>query len=133
MQLKIKGLLENTAIFFVSEIGGVQENIFYNFGKNSEKDINMKFGNFIIVFDKKNNLNKNELNYAHENTKNLVTPFDVFTSLVHIATGNKFSEAKLYLNLDKRGKSVFIQFEKNERTCQFYDKWMDKDYCYFQK
>ena len=125
--------MENTAIFFVSEIGGVQENIFYNFGKNSEKDINMKFGNFIIVFDKKNNLNKNELNYANENTKNLVTPFDVFTSLVHIATGNKFSEAKLYLNLDKRGKSVFIQFEKNERTCQFYDKWMDKDYCYFQK
>ena len=125
--------MENTAIFFVSEIGGVQENIFYNFGKNSEKDINMKFGNFIIVFDKKNNLNKNELNYAHENTKNLVSPFDVFTSLVHIATGNKFSEAKLYLNLDKRGKSVFIQFEKNERTCQFYDKWMDKDYCYFQK
>ena len=133
MQLKIKGLLENTAIFFLSEIGGVQENIFYNFGKNSEKDINMKFGNFIIVFDKKNNLNKNELNYSHENTKNLVSPFDVFTSLVHIATGNKFSEAKLYLNLDKRGKSVFIQFEKNERTCQFYDKWMDKDYCYFQK
>ena len=133
IQLKIKGLLENTAIFFLSEIGGVQENIFYNFGKNSEKDINMKFGNFIIVFDKKNNLNKNELNYAHENTKNLVTPFDVFTSLVHIATGNKFSEAKLYLNLDKRGKSVFMLFEKNERTCQFYDKWMDKDYCYFQK
>ena len=133
IQLKIKGLLENTAIFFVSEIGGVQENIFYNFGKNSEKDINMKFGNFIIVFDKKNNWNKNELNYAHENTKNLVTPFDVFTSLVHIATGNKFSEAKLYLNLDKRGKSVFMLFEKNERTCQFYDKWMDKDYCYFQK
>ena len=133
MQLKIKGLLENTAIFFLSEIGGMQENIFYNFGKNSEKDINMKFGNFIIVFDKKNNLNKNELNYAHENTKNLVSPFDVFTSLVHIATGNKFSEAKLYLNLDKRGKSVFMQFEKNERTCQFYAKWMDKDYCYFQK
>ena len=133
MQLKIKGLLENTAIFFVSEIGGVQENIFYNFGKNSEKDINMKFGNFIIVFDKKNNLNKNELNYAHENTKNLVSPFDVFTSLVHIATGNKFNEAKLYLNLDKRGKSVFMLIEKNERTCQFYDKWMDKDYCYFQK
>ena len=133
LQLKIKGLLENTAIFFISEIGGTQENIFYNFGKNSEKEMNMKFGNFIIVFDKKNNLNKNELNYLYENKKNLVTPFDVFASLVHIATGNKFDDAKLYLNLDKRGKSVFKQIEINERTCEFYGKWMSKDFCYFQK
>ena len=133
LQLKNKGLLENTAIFFVSEMGGVQENIFYYFGKNSEKEINMKFGNFIIVFDKKNKLDKKELNYAHENKKNLVSPFDVFTTLVHIATGNKFIDSKLYINLDKRGKSIFMQFEKNERTCQFYNKWMDKEYCYFQK
>ena len=131
LQLKIKGQLENTAIFFLSEGGGAQSNIFYNFGKNSEKEINMKFGNFMILFDKKNNLKENELNNAIENTKKLVTPFDVFASLVHIATGNKINEIKLYLNKNNIGVSVFKQIDSSERDCKLYDGWMDKDFCYF--
>ena len=131
LQLKIKGQLENTAIFFLSEGGGAQSNIFYNFGKNSEKEINMKFGNFMILFDKKNNLKENELNNAIENRKKLVTPFDVFASLVHISTGNKINEIKLYLNKNNIGVSVFKQIDSSERDCKLYDGWMDKDFCYF--
>ena len=133
IQLKFKGLLENTAIFFMSEIGGTQENIFYNFGKNSEKEMNMKFASFIIIFDKKNNLNESELKFIHDNKKILLTPFDVYMSLVHIAMGNKMKDIKLYLDEGKRGESVFKNIEASERNCEFYNEWMDNDYCYFHK
>ena len=133
IQLKFKGLLENTAIFFLSEIGGTQENIFYNFGKNSEKEMNMKFGNFILIIDKKNNINENDYKLLYENKKILITPFDVYKSLVHIAMGNKIIDIKLYLDGGKRGESVFKKIEKNERNCDFYSDWMNKDYCYFNK
>ena len=133
IQLKFKDLLKNTAIFFVSEIGGMQENIFYNFGKNSEKEMNTKFGNFIIIFDKKNNLNENEYKFIGDNTKILVTPFDVYMSLVNIPNGNNNKNIKLYLDEDKKGESVFKRIEANERNCKFYSEWMDNDYCYFNK
>ena len=133
IQLKFKDLLKNTAIFFVSEIGGMQENIFYNFGKNSEKEMNTKFGAFIIIFDKKNNLNENEKKFIGDNTKILVTPFDVYMSLVNIPFGNNNKNIKLYLDEDKKGESVFKKLEANERNCKFYSEWMDNDYCYFNK
>ena len=80
----------------MSEIGGTQENIFYNFGKNSEKEMNVKFASFIIILDKKNNLNESEYKFIHDNKKIMLTPFDVYTSLVHIAMGNKIKDIKLY-------------------------------------
>ena len=133
IQLKFRGLLENTAIFFLSEIGGTQENIFYNFGKNSEKEMNVKFASFIIILDKKNNLNESEYKFIHDNKKIMVTPFDVYTSLVHIAMGNKIKEIKLYLDEGKRGESVFKKIESNERNCETYNSWMDNGFCYFNK
>lgn len=133
IQLKFKGLLENTAVFFLSEIGGTQENIFYNFGKNSEKEMNMKFASFIIILDKKNNLNESEYKFICDNKKILLTPFDVYTSLVHIAMGNKINDIKLYLDEDKRGESIFKKIERDQRNCEFYNGWMDNDYCYFHK
>ena len=133
IQLKFKGLLENTAIFFMSEIGGVQDNIYYNFGKNSEKEMNMKFGSFLIILGKKNNLNESEYKFLYDNTKIMVTPFDVYTSLVHIAMGNKIKDIKLYLDEGKKGESIFKKIEKNERNCEFYNDWMHKDYCYFHR
>ena len=133
IQLKFKGLLDRTAIFFVSDVGGMQKNIFYNFGKNSEIEMNIKFSNFIIVYDKKNNLNENEVKYLHGNKNNLLTPFDVYMSLVHIATGNKIKKVKLYLDEGKRGESVFNFIDKNDRNCELYNNWMGKDFCYFQR
>ena len=133
IQLKFRGLLENTAIFFLSEIGGTQENIYYNFGKNSEKEMNVKFASFIIILDKKNNLNESEYKFIHDNKKIILTPFDVYTSLVHIAMGNKIKEIKLYLDEGKRGESIFKNIEKNERNCKAYNDWMDNGFCYFDK
>ena len=133
IQLKFRGLLENTAIFFLSEIGGTQENIFYNFGKNSEKEMNVKFASFIIILDKKNNLNESEYKFIHDNKKIMVTPFDVYTSLVHIAMGNKIKDIKLYLDEGKRGESIFKKIESNERNCETYNSWMDNGFCYFNK
>ena len=111
----------------------MQENIFYNFGKNSEKEMNTKFGTFIIIFDIKNNLNENEYKFIGDNTKILVTPFDVYMSLVNIPFGNNNKNIKLYLDEDKKGESVFKRIEANERNCKFYSEWMDNDYCYFNK
>ena len=133
IQLKFRGLLENTAIFFLSEIGGTQENIYYNFGKNSEKEMNVKFASFIIILDKKNNLNESEYKFINDNKKIMLTPFDVYTSLVHIAMGNKIKDIKLYLDEGKRGESIFKNIEKNERNCKAYNDWMDNGFCYFDK
>jgi len=133
IKLKFKGLLENTAIFFLSEIGGTQENIYYNFGKNSEKEMNVKFASFIIILDKKNNLNESEYKFINDNKKIMLTPFDVYTSLVHIVMGNKIKDIKLYLDEGKRGESIFKNIEKNERNCKAYNDWMDNGFCYFDK
>ena len=133
IQLKFKGLLENTAICFLSEIGGTQENIYYNFGKNSEKEMNVKFASFIIILDKKNNLNESEYKFINDNKKIMLTPFDVYTSLVHIAMGNKIKDIKLYLDEGKRGESIFKNIEKNERNCKYYNDWMENGFCYFDK
>ena len=111
----------------------MQDNIYYNFGKNSEKEINMKFGSFIIVIDKKNNLNESIYKSIHENKKVLVTPFDVYMSLVHITMGNSIKDMKIYLDEGKRGESIFKKIENNDRNCEFYIEWMNKDYCYFHK
>ena len=73
-------------------------------------------------------MNKNVIKYTHDNRSNLVTPFDVYMSLVRIVIGNNIQKIKLYLDENKRGESLFKFIDKNDRNCEFYNKWMEKDY-----
>ena len=130
IKLNFNGLLDNTAVFFVSEYGGIQDNILYNFGVNSEKEINMKMGSFLLLMNKKNKLSDDENKIVYNNQNKLVTSFDIYASLSHIAVGNTENKIKLYLNESHKGESVFRIIDGNERKCVFYkDYWMDENYC----
>ena len=130
IKLNFNGLLDDTAVFFISELGGVQENILYNFGKYSEKEINMKFGSFFLLLNKKNKLNENEYKILFNNQNIMMTPYDIYASLVHISLGNKLNDMKLFIDENSKGDSVFRNIEGNSRNCQFYkDVWIDEHFC----
>ena len=129
-KLSFNGLLDDTAVFFVSEYGGVQDNILYNFGINNEKEINMKMGAFLLLLNKKNKLNNEQNKIVYNNQNKLVTAFDIYASLSHIAVGNIKDKIKIYLDESNKGESVFRIIDINERRCEFYkDYWMDENYC----
>ena len=131
IKLNFNGLLNDTAIFFVSEIGGVQDYILYNFGKYNEKEINLKFGTFFLLINKENKINKNTYKIINQNQNMLITPFDVYVSLVNIAVGNKINNIKLFIDeKSNKGESVFDIIDGESRNCQFYKNyWMDEQFC----
>ena len=131
IKLNFNGLLDDTAIFFMSEMGGVQDYILYNFGKNNEKEINAKFGTFFLLLSKKNSISKNTYKIINNNQNILITPFDVYMSLVNVAVGNKINNIKLFIDENSnKGESVFDVIDGNSRNCQFYKKyWMDEQFC----
>ena len=131
IKLNFNGLLNDTAIFFVSEIGGVQDYILYNFGKNNEKEINAKFGTFFLLINKQNNISKNTYKIINKNQNMLITPFDIYISLVNIAVGNKINNIKLFIDENSnKGESVFDMIDGKSRNCQFYKNyWMDEQFC----
>ena len=131
IKLIFNGLLKDTAIFFMSEIGGVQDYILYNFGKNNEKEINAKFGTFFLLINRQNNISNNTYKIINKNQNILVTPFDVYISLVNIAVGNKINNIKLFIDENSnKGESVFDVIDGKSRNCQFYKNyWMDEQFC----
>ena len=130
IKLNFNGLLDNTAIFFVSEYGGNQEHILYNFGIHSEKEINIKFGSFFLLLNKNNNLNEEESKMVYNNQNKLMTPFDIYASLVHIPLGTELNQISLFLDENNKGESVFKNIEGNDRNYNYYkDYWIDSKYC----
>ncbi len=130
IKLSFNGYLDDTAVFFVSEYGGVQDNILNNFGLYNEKEINMKMGSFLLLLNKKNNLSGDDNKIVYNNQNILVTSFDIYATLSHIALGNTINKIKLYLDENNKGESVFKIIEGNERKCEFYKEyWMDEKFC----
>lgn len=131
IKLNFNGLLNDTAIFFVSELGGMQDYILYDFGKNNEKEMNAKFGTFFLLINKKNNMSRNTYKIINNNQNIMITPFDVYISLVNIAVGNKINNIKLFIDENSnKGESVFDMIDGNSRNCKFYKNyWMDEQFC----
>ena len=130
IKLSFNDLLNDSAIFFLSEYGNKQNNILYNLGIYNEKEINMKFGSFFLLINNKNNLSGNEYQILYNNQNKLITPFDIYASLVHIPIGNKIDKIKLYLDENNKGESVFKIIDGNERNNEFYkDYWINEKYC----
>ena len=130
VKLKFNGYLNNTAIFFISEYGGGQENILYKFGIHNEKEINDKFGTFILVMSKNNKLSENEKKIVYDNQNKMVTPFDIYASLVNIPLGKKISDIKLNVDEKNKGKSIFKEIDGKQRNYAFFKEfWVDEKYC----
>ena len=130
IKLNFNRLLDNTAIFFISENGSGSDKILYNLGIHSEKDINMKFGTFILLLNKNNKLDAEEKNWVFFNQNKMLTPFDIYASLVNIPLGNKFKNVKLFLDENYKGESVFKLIIGGQRNNLFYKNyWIDDKFC----
>ena len=130
LKLSFNGLLDDTAIFFLSEYGSGQEKILYDLGIRNEKEINMKFGSFILLLNKKNNLTEDQRKFVYNNQNKLMTPFDIYASLVNIPLGNEIKDVKLFLDEKNKGESVFKAIDGGERNNMFYkDYWSDDKFC----
>ena len=130
IKFSFNGLLDDTAVFFVSEFGGVQDNILYNFGINNEKEINMKMGSFFLLLNKNNKLSNDENKMIYNNQNKMLSSFDIYATLTHIAMGSNINKIKLYLDEDNRGESIFRIIDGNERNCNFYKNyWIDEEFC----
>ena len=130
IKLHFNGLLDDTAIFFISEYGGIQDNILYNLGTYNEKDINMKLGSFFLLVNKKSQLSENEYKNIYNNQNKIISPFDICATLFHIPIGNKNNKIKLYLDENNKGESIFNPIDGNVRNSEFYkDYWINEKYC----
>ena len=130
IRLHFNGLLDDTAIFFISEYGGIQNNILYSLGIYNEKEINMKLGSCFVLLNKKSQLTENEYKNVYNNQNKIISPFDIYASLVHIPIGNKNNKIKLYLDENNKGESIFDPIDGNSRNPEFYkDYWINEKYC----
>ena len=119
-----KSLLENTAIFFVSDHG----NGMYGFYRDIQADDflferTLAFW-FIILHDFKN---EEEVINLEENQQTLLTPYDIFDSLSDIIFDEENMNVHTRLNL---GKSIFRKIDAKNRTCMKYTEWPLDEMCH---
>ena len=119
-----KSLLENTAIFFVSDHG----NGMYGFYRDIQADDflferTLAFW-FIILHNFKN---EEEIKNLEENQQTLLTPYDIFDTLSDIIFDEENMKVHTRLNL---GKSVFRKIDAKNRTCMKYTEWPLDEMCH---
>ena len=124
-ELYDKGYLDNTALFIVSDHGN-QNNGIYDIINFSEFELEKKMGTFILL------LSKNSKKYQENLLKNqqiMVTPYDIYDTMIHIAYGDNNNDIKNKYSADNKGKSVLLEINENERNCKKYDDWIDDKFC----
>ena len=117
-----KGYLKNTALFIISDHGNHMPGI-YNLFFSDQYETERVLANFYFIFnspnlfgDKLNDFRLFNIN-AMENQQSLVTPYDIHGTLMHIIYGNK-----IHINLLSKEKSVFMEINNSERSCDFFDQ-----------
>ena len=127
-----KGYLDNTIIFIISENGGNLKNILYNGGKYSEAELDIKYGTFILLMSKSENLNLEKYENLCTNKNIMVTPYDIYYSLTNIANGDgdQLRNRLLLETNEKKGISVFKKIDGLKRSCEMYvDDWENDMSC----
>ena len=122
--LFVNKLLENTAIFFVSDHG----NGMYGFYRDIQADDflferTLAFW-FIILHDFNK---KDEIENLEENQQTLLTPYDIFDTLSDIVFDEENMKVHTRENL---GKSVFRKIDAKNRTCMKYTEWPLDELCH---
>ena len=110
---------KNYAIFIVADHGNGLT-IFR--GEDWRKEVS--FATFFMMLPNNNNNNIN-ISIIRENEQRLVTPYDIFNTLVDMIGFNK-----TYFN--SKGNSTLEKVEAKFKTCQFFENEMReirKDYC----
>ncbi len=120
-ELYEKKMLEDTAIFLMSDHGNSYFDYYYHYILRSDDSrIERVYGTFFVILPnyKKNN-NEEYLNNIHIHQQALITPFDIHDTIVNIAFGNNLeSSNELY---SQRGKSLISKFEYKNRYCEIWE------------
>ena len=119
-----KSLLENTAIFFVSDHG----NGMYGFYRDIQADDflferTLAFW-FMILHNFKN---EEEIKNLEENQQTFLTPYDIFDTMSDII----FDEENMNVHTrEDLGKSVFRKIDAKKRNCMKYTEWPLDEMCH---
>ena len=117
-------LLENTAIFFVSDHG----NGMYGLYRELQADDflferTLAFW-FIILHNFKN---KEEIKNLEENQQTFLTPYDIFDTMSDIIFDEEVEDVHTRLDL---GKSVFRKIDAKSRNCMKHTEWPLDEMCH---
>ena len=117
-------LLENTAIFFVSDHG----NGMYGLYRDLQADDflferTLAFW-FVILHNFKN---EEEIKNLEENQQTLLTPYDIFDTMSDIIFNEENMDVHTRLDL---GKSVFRKIDAKNRNCMKYTEWPLDEMCH---
>ena len=120
-------LLSNTILFIVSGQGNTNTELYDNFNYE-DFWIEKYIGTFFILIDKSNNLiNENCLMNIKKNEQNMVTPYDIESTLESIFNNNICNEIKeKEEDINKKGKSIFNAINSKERNCQKYKQTIEE-------
>jgi hypothetical protein len=117
-----KGYLKNTAVIIVSDHGNHMPGI-YNLFFSEQYETERVLGNLFIIINSENLFNvkkdvfKGYNENLMENQQSIVTPYDIYNTLIHIMYGDL--QNNLYT---KRGTSFFMKIDNSVRNCQFFDE-----------
>ena len=115
-----KKLLDDTAIFIVSDHGNSYFPYFYYYilrSDDSTKEVTYA-SFFLIVPNYKNEKNKKILNELNLHQQAFISPYDIHDTIMHIGFGDNFdSSNKLYSGI---GKSLLSNFEYKNRNCNTF-------------
>ena len=119
-----KKLLENTAIFFVSDHGSGM----YGLYRELQADDFLFERTLAFWFIILHNYNReNEVKNLEENQQTFLTPYDIFDTLSDIV----FDEENMKVHTrNDLGKSVFRKIDAKNRTCMKYTEWPLDEMCH---
>ena len=117
-QLYNNGKLQNTAIFILSEQGNKNKGLYDILG-SAEFELEQKYGLFIIILNWNDKFKKG--NYHQNLVKNqniMVTPFDIYETIIHIVAGNNTFNHNNENKLQKiQGDSMLNELKIENRYC----------------
>ena len=119
-----KKLLENTAIFFVSDHGNGMYGLYRDINADDFLFERTLAFWFIVLHDFKR---ENEIKNLEENQQTFLTPYDIFDTLSDIIFDEEIEEVHTRQDL---GKSVFRKINAKIRNCMKYTEWPLDEMCH---
>ena len=124
-----KNLLNDTAIFILSDHGNSYFNYIYYYILKSDDSLRERtYGTLFMILPSNKNIYKDYYyNNIYKNQQTLISPFDIHDTLIHIIFGNNtFYNREVYSN---NGDSLLSEFDGKSRNCSKWKRHMVDTEC----
>ena len=117
-----KGYLKNTALIVVSDHGNHMPGL-YNLFFSDQYETERLLGNLYIIVNSDILFNKRIKEFKQfnenimENQQSLITPYDIYNTLIHIIYGD-INDFKY----NQKGASLFMKIDNTKRDCTHFDQ-----------